>query len=246
MRKFLTAGRVPAIAAVCLSVLTISGEAQAEVAAPATGVLKSDYQLPATAVLPVGSTASVSTATALPPGAGATSYAAPRSAVLSSAVRPQAGTMPPSGAVPIRPAVTQEGLWPLIWANMQGPTLDEELNCVAVAIYHEARGEPFPGQLAVAEVIMNRARSGRYPTTLCGVVKQPWQFSFVRGGRFPAVNTSSASWSYAQAIARIAANRLADALPEDVLWYHADYVAPSWGRRLSRVEKIGAHIFYRS
>ena len=93
---------------------------------------------------------------------------------------------------------------------------------------------------------MNRARSGRYPTTLCGVVKQPWQFSFVRAGRFPPVNQASPSWAYAQSIARIAANRLADALPEDVLWYHADYVAPSWGRRLSRVEKIGAHIFYRS
>ena len=227
--------------------MTISAGAQAQVAASSAGVLKVDYRLQGSAQQG-GATASVAQGVAAPITAPATvtSYAQPRSAVLSSAVRPQSGVTAPAGATPIRPAVTQEGLWPLIWANMQGPALDEELNCVAVAIYHEARGEPFPGQLAVAEVIMNRARSGRYPTTLCGVVKQPWQFSFVRGGRFPAVNTSSASWSYAQAIARIAANRLADALPEDVLWYHADYVAPSWGRRLSRVEKIGAHIFYRS
>lgn len=141
---------------------------------------------------------------------------------------------------------THDTLWPLIWANLTGAPLDEEQSCVATAIYFEARGEPFDGQLAVAEVIMNRARSGRYPTTYCSVVKQPWQFSFVRAGRFPAVNTSSASWSYAQAITRIASKRLASALPHDVLWYHADYVAPTWGRRLSRVNKIGAHIFYRA
>jgi spore germination cell wall hydrolase CwlJ-like protein len=93
---------------------------------------------------------------------------------------------------------------------------------------------------------MNRAYSGRYPPSYCAVVKQPWQFSFVRGGRFPPADTSSPAWAYAQAIARIAKQRLADKLPDDVLWYHADYVAPVWGRRLSRVEKIGAHIFYRS
>lgn len=144
-------------------------------------------------------------------------------------------------------AATHLGLWPLVWANMAGASsLDEEMSCIATAVYFEARGEPFDGQLAVAEVVMNRAYSGRYPPSYCAVVKQPWQFSFVRGGRFLPVNTSSASWAYAQAIARIAKQRLADKLPDDVLWYHADYVAPVWGRRLSRVEKIGAHIFYRS
>lgn len=239
MRKFSRAGRVPAIAIACLLSVTGATGAQAEVASPAPSILKVNFELPASAQAGVtAATPAASTAT--------TPVASARSAVLSAAPRPAAGITPPTGASPVRPAVTQEGLWPLIWANMQGPALDEELNCVAVAIYHEARGEPFPGQLAVAEVIMNRARSGRYPSTLCGVVKQPWQFSFVRGGRFPAVNTASPAWSYAQSIARIAANRLADALPEDVLWYHADYVAPTWGRRLSRVEKIGAHIFYRS
>ena len=221
--------------------LVTAGQAQAQAVPAAGSVVKVNYRLPALGATPSAAIPQQQAAPAAP-----STLVQPRSVVLSGSARPEAGTTPPAGAVAVRPAVTQDGLWPLIWANMQGPALDEELNCVAVAIYHEARGEPFPGQLAVAEVIMNRARSGRYPTTLCGVVKQPWQFSFVRGGRFPAVNTSSASWGYAQAIARIAANRLADALPEDVLWYHADYVAPSWGRRLSRVEKIGAHIFYRA
>jgi spore germination cell wall hydrolase CwlJ-like protein len=155
---------------------------------------------------------------------------------------------PPAGVAEVRPAVTHEGLWPLVYAKQTGPELNEQEHCIAVAIYHEARGEPLDGQLAVAEVIMNRAASGRYPASWCAVVKQPWQFSFVhpRSGRIPAVNTSSPAWSYAQALTRIAVNSLADALPSDVLWYHADYVAPSWGRRLAKVDKIGAHIFYRA
>lgn len=242
MLKLIRVGRAPAIVAACLLSVAAATGAKAQVVGSASSLPKIDYQLSAQ-----GTSTTVATPPAKVAAATSTTPVVPaRSAVLSSVARPATGTTPPSGAIAVRPAVTQEGLWPLIWANLQGPTLDEELNCVAVAIYHEARGEPFPGQLAVAEVIMNRARSGRYPTTLCGVVKQPWQFSFVRAGRFPAVNTASPAWSYAQSIARIAGNRLADALPEDVLWYHADYVAPSWGRRLSRVSKIGTHIFYRA
>lgn len=171
-----------------------------------------------------------------------------RAAVLSGSAGPVAGTTPPAGIVEIRPAVTHEGLWPLVYAKRTGAELNEQEECVAIAIYHEARGEPLDGQLAVAEVIMNRAASGRYPASWCAVVKQPWQFSFVhpRTGRIPAVNRDSNAWAYAQAVTRIAVGNYADALPSDVLWYHADYVAPSWGRRLSKVDKIGAHIFYRA
>lgn len=66
-------------------------------------------------------------------------------------------------------------------------TIDEELQCMAGAIYFEAKGEPLSGQLAVAEVILNRSKSGRFPKTVCSVVKQPGQFSFVRGGRVPTI-----------------------------------------------------------
>ncbi len=124
-------------------------------------------------------------------------------------------------------------------------TDDAEQDCLANAVYFEARGEPLEGQLAVAEVVLNRAASGRDPTTLCGVVTQPAQFSFVRARRIPAANRSSDAWRRAVAIARIAQDRVSDQLTDDVLWYHADYVAPSWGRRLSRTNKIGLHIFYR-
>jgi spore germination cell wall hydrolase CwlJ-like protein len=171
-----------------------------------------------------------------------------RAAILSTAPRPVFGTTPPTGTSDVRPAVTHAGLWPMVWAKQTGNALSEQEECVAIAVYHEARGEPLDGQLAVAEVIMNRAASGRYPASWCEVVKQPWQFSFVnpRTGRMPGVNRSSASWAYAQAITRIAVGQFADALPGDVLWYHADYVAPSWGRRLAKLQKIGAHIFYRA
>ncbi len=247
MLKLFRVGRAPAIVAACILSVAAASGAKAQTVSSASSLAKIDYQLPAQVQRAAqGTSTTLATPAAKPAAATPTTPVPARSAVLSSVARPATGTTPPSGAIAVRPAVTQEGLWPLIWANLRGAALDEELNCVAVAIYHEARGEPFPGQLAVAEVIMNRAHSGRYPTTLCGVVKQPWQFSFVRNGRFPRLDPQSASWSYAQAIARIAQQRLADALPSDVLWYHADYVAPGWGRRLSKVDKIGAHIFYRS
>jgi hypothetical protein len=124
--------------------------------------------------------------------------------------------------------------------------LDEQANCIAVAVYHEARGESLEGQLAVARVIMNRAASGKYPPTWCDTVKQPWQFSFVRNYEFPYTDQNSDSWRKAVAITRLAISNAVPTLSNDVLWYHADYVAPSWGRRLTRVNKIGTHIFYRA
>lgn len=137
-------------------------------------------------------------------------------------------------------------LYALVDRYASNAPLDEETNCLATAVYFEARGESLDGQLAVARVVMNRASSGRYPPDWCGVVKQPAQFSFVRHGEFPYVDTSSAAWARAEAIARLAVANVVPSVGSDVLWYHADYVAPSWGQRLSVVEKIGAHIFYRA
>ena len=112
----------------------------------------------------------------------------------------------------------------------------------------EARGESLEGQLAVAKVIMNRAKSGKYPGSWCGVMKQPWQFSFVnpRTGQYPAIDMASRSWAKAQGIARLAVSNVIPSVSDDVLWYHATYVAPSWGRRLSLASRIGTHIFYRA
>lgn len=124
-------------------------------------------------------------------------------------------------------------------------TSGAEEDCLANAVYFEARGESIEGQLAVAEVVINRAASGRYPATLCGVVVQRSQFSFVRGGQIPAADRGSQAWRRAVAVARVALAGTTRLLSGNVLWYHANYVSPSWGRRLSRSNRIGAHIFYR-
>ena len=92
--------------------------------------------------------------------------------------------------------------------------------------------------------MLNRANSGQYPRDICQVVKQPAQFSFVRKGQFPKADRSSAAWKRAVAVAKVVQDKLVTKLPRDVLWYHADYVAPSWGKRLTRQTKIGLHIFY--
>jgi N-acetylmuramoyl-L-alanine amidase len=139
------------------------------------------------------------------------------------------------------------GGWPLYALVDKFATnapLDEQTNCLATAVYFEARGESLEGQLAVARVVINRAASGRYPPDWCSVVKQPYQFSFVRHGSFPAADTNCDAWRKAEAIAELAAANVVPSVASNVLWYHADYVNPSWGQRLNMVEKIGAHIFY--
>jgi spore germination cell wall hydrolase CwlJ-like protein len=124
-------------------------------------------------------------------------------------------------------------------------TGDAEQECLANAVYFEARGEPLQGQLAVAEVVMNRAASGRFPTSLCGVVVQRAQFSFVRRGRMPRADRGSEAWRRAVGVARVAVERKAPRLlPPSCLWYHANYVSPSWGHRLAETTRIGLHIFY--
>ena len=143
------------------------------------------------------------------------------------------------------PAATQRSLAALV-IDQAGTAIpsDPQQHCLASAVYFEARGESLEGQLAVAEVVLNRTRSGRYPGTICAVVRQPAQFSFVRRGVIPQADTDCAEWRRAVAIARIAEQRETRLLPENVLWYHANYVSPSWGRRLARTTRIGLHIFY--
>lgn len=155
----------------------------------------------------------------------------------------------------LAPSIDREAAWlyqngwplyALVDRYSTGAPLSEEGNCLATAVYFEARGESLEGQLAVARVVMNRAASGRYPSSWCATVKQPWQFSFVRNGQFPSVDSNCDAWRKAQAIARLAMSNAIPSVSNDVLWYHANYVAPSWGRRLTRVSQIGTHIFYRA
>jgi len=122
-------------------------------------------------------------------------------------------------------------------------TADPETECLARAVYWESKGEPLAGQLTVAEVIINRSRSGRFAPTVCGVVRQPSQFSFVRRGYIPQPPSASRDWHTAVAIAQIAMQRLADGAAPRALFFHARRVNPGW--RLTRVATVGNHVFYR-
>jgi spore germination cell wall hydrolase CwlJ-like protein len=120
---------------------------------------------------------------------------------------------------------------------------DAETDCLARGIYYESKGEPLDGQLTVADVIVNRSRSSRFPSTICGVLRQPSQFSFVHRGVIPTPPAGSRDWRIAVAIAQIAMQDLADGAAPHALFFHARSVHPGW--RLTRVATVGNHIFYR-
>jgi N-acetylmuramoyl-L-alanine amidase len=122
-------------------------------------------------------------------------------------------------------------------------TQDREHECLAIATYFESKGEPLDGQLAVAQTILNRARSGRFASTVCGVVMQPGQFSFVRGGSFPTIARSSQQWKQAVAISAIAREGVKKSTVGNALFFHARYVSPGW--KLTRLASVGNHVFYR-
>jgi len=128
----------------------------------------------------------------------------------------------------------------------------KEQKCLAEGIYFEARGEPQSGQAAVAQVILNRVRNPAYPNTVCGVVYQNearrnrCQFSFACDGRPERIRSQSA-WKAAQRIALdVSEGRTWLEEVGDSTHYHANYVRPRWGKRMSKLDRIGAHIFYRT
>lgn len=127
----------------------------------------------------------------------------------------------------------------------------QELNCLATAIYFEARGEPDIGQIAVAQVVTNRVRSGYYPDSVCGVVYQNkhWrnrcQFSFACD-RTPDRVRDKNSWEKAMTFARdVMSGKAFLKTVNDSTHYHADYVHPRWVRGMVKRDKIGRHIFYQ-
>jgi len=132
---------------------------------------------------------------------------------------------------------------------------DGERLCLTQAIYHEARGESEEGQWAVANVIINRAFSGRFPSTICGVIyqnaqagKHQCQFSFACDGR-PDIGTERRAWKRSMEIADAAfaefqQGKRPGVIPKSALYYHTTSVSPNWSATFNRVAAIGAHIFY--
>ncbi len=119
---------------------------------------------------------------------------------------------------------------------------NDALHCLAGAIYFESKGEPLSGQLAVAEVILNRTESGRYPSGVCDVITQRGQFGFVRAGRIPAIGMNTA-YRTALAVAKVALANAWNSPAAKALYFNTPDRAPA--ARLTKIASIGNHIFYR-
>lgn len=134
-------------------------------------------------------------------------------------------------------------------ASQPAPKAGPELECLASAIYFEARGEGIKGQAAVAEVILNRVDSAQFPRSICGVVHQSngrgCQFSYVCDGRADRIRDRGA-WVVATRIASALMDGAPRALTSGATYFHTPAVRPSWSRRFERTAQIGRHIFYRA
>ena len=120
-----------------------------------------------------------------------------------------------------------------------------ERYCLTQALYYEARGEGEMGQLAVADVILQRQRSKYHPNTICGVVYQPYQFSFVSDGS-TLREIDVEAWNKADDLsARILSGKVSTGLTGHALFYHAKHVRPYWAGAMVKTTEIGNHIFYR-
>jgi spore germination cell wall hydrolase CwlJ-like protein len=112
-----------------------------------------------------------------------------------------------------------------------------EVRCLEAAIHHEAKGESLAGKLAVGTVVLNRVAAPAFPKSVCAVVKQKKQFSWYKG------NDATLHTPVSQET-KLAARKAMAAERDNVLFFHATYVAPKWSNRLSRRYTIGNHIFY--
>lgn len=121
----------------------------------------------------------------------------------------------------------------------------QDMFCMAKNIYHEAGSEPTLGKYAVAQVTINRMKSPMYRNTVCGVVFEPYQFSWANYHGRRWTTPSGENWIEAKRIARdVLENGKRIHGMDDALFYHATYVKPSWSYRKDRLTRIGLHIFY--
>ncbi len=127
-------------------------------------------------------------------------------------------------------------------ARAETQVSQRDLQCLAEALYFEARGEGSQGQRAVAEVILNRVDHPRFPKTVCGVVNQRGQFTYNKNGRIREKGT----YARVHKIAQAALSGAPRTLTNGATYFQTRAVKPSWTRRFERTTRIGAHIFYRS
>ena len=158
------------------------------------------------------------------------------------AVSPDGGDQSDTPGAVVQEARPVASLAALVELTALPDDLSSELNCLAGAVYFEAKGESLAGQLAVGRVIVARTRSGRFPASYCGVVYQPSQFSFVRGGTMPGINHGSRAWANAVRIARIAHEGSWKSPAEGALFFHASWVTPM---NRAKIAQVDHQVFYR-
>jgi len=139
----------------------------------------------------------------------------------------------------------------LAWLDSQPKASgDAQWKCLTEALYFEARGETVKGQFAVAEVIMNRVKSTRFPSTLCAVINQgtgqlyQCQFTYTCDGRKEVIAEPRAYERVAK-VARATLDGIGGDLTKGATHYHTKFVRPSWSRVYTKTTAIGVHIFYR-
>ena len=158
--------------------------------------------------------------------------------------------LPASARTTPAPAANDGQLTEAYISTMSAPTGGAEWECLAQALYHEARGESLEGIFAVGEVIMNRVDSGDYPNSVCGVVHQgtgrkyACQFTWTCDGKSDAIGNPSA-YARVGKVAKLLVEGLPRKLTQGATHYHTKAVSPSWAQRFPRVATFGAHIFYR-
>ncbi|MEM9967761.1 MAG: cell wall hydrolase [Pseudomonadota bacterium] len=151
--------------------------------------------------------------------------------------------------VPKRPK--SEAQFSRAWVDAQ-PEIkgSKQWRCLAEALYFEARGETVKGQFAVAEVIMNRVKSARFPDTLCGVIHQgtgqrfQCQFTYTCDGRAEVISEPEA-FARVGKVAQMTMDGRVPALTGGATHYHTTAVRPRWSRVYTRTARIGDHLFYR-
>jgi spore germination cell wall hydrolase CwlJ-like protein len=179
----------------------------------------------------------------------ATTHAAPQSGavIVRAAAQPANLITAPQVALDAAasdtPAPKDQTLESLIaFHSSDVDSIDPETECMAKVVHHEAGNQPLQGMLAVAEVIVNRTRSGRFPTTPCGVANQRGQFFQTASYDVPR---SSERWRTAVAVARLAQAGEWTPVAPGALFFHAVYSRYDWSHRRTLVTRIADQIFYR-
>lgn len=170
-------------------------------------------------------------------------------AVVPDARMAQLTSLPPASerGIPTEPVVVYNEAF---LASLPVASGDAQWQCLAEALYFEARGESVEGQFAVGEVILNRVDSANYPGSLCGVINQgtgrkfACQFSYTCDGN-PTIVRDRDAWEQVGKVARVLLDGTPRDLTDGATHFHTHAVSPSWSRRFTQTAEIGAHLFYR-